>query len=83
MKNNKRFDYTDFYKILITRPVAKKINLNEELPLVEIIELKKTSLLLPKTKIFKEEEKIHNNAPVEIVKIDNISENRKQKTIRG
>ena len=79
LKSNKRFDYPDFYKILITQPVAKKINLNEELPLVEIIELKKNkSFVAKKTKIFKEEEKIHNNAPVEIVKIDNISENRKK-----
>ena len=74
LKNNKKFKYPDFYKIIITEPVANKLNLERNLPLVEIIELKKNkSFVAKKTKIYKEEEKIHNNAPVETVKIDNIS----------
>tara|TARA_B100000575_G_scaffold259282_1_gene231428 strand:- start:1586 stop:2326 length:741 start_codon:yes stop_codon:yes gene_type:complete len=76
LKNNKRFDYPEFYKILITEPVAKKINLKLDLPMVEVIEIKKNkSFVAEKTKIYKEEEKIHNNAPVESVKINNISKN--------
>ncbi len=76
LKNKKRFEFPDFYKIMITKLVAEKINLDEKLPLVEIIELKKNkSFVAKKTKIFKEEEKIHSNAPITSVKIDNISKN--------
>ena len=80
LRNTKKIDYPEFYKILITKPVADKLNLNKEIPLVEVIELKKNkSFIAKKTKIFKEEEKIHNNAPVETVKIDNISKNTNKK----
>ena len=76
IKNTKKINYPDFYKILITEKVAKKLNLTEELPFVEILEIKKNkSFVAKKTKIYKEEEKIHSNAPVETVKIDNISKN--------
>ena len=80
LKNNKRFNYPEFYKILITQSVADKINLHKDLPLVEIIEIKKNkSFVAKKTKIFKEEEKIHNKAPVETVTINNISKHKKKK----
>ncbi len=80
LKNNKRFEYPEFYKIIITKPVAEKINLQLDLPLVEIIEVKKNkSFVAKKTKIFKEEEKIHSNAPIESVTINNISRNIKKK----
>ena len=85
LKNDKRFEYPEFYKILITKPVAEKINLQLDLPLVEIIEVKKNkSFVAKKTKIFKEEEKIHSNAPIESVTINNISKNikKKNKTIK-
>ena len=85
LKNIKRFEYPEFYKILITKPVAEKINLQLDLPLVEIIEVKKNkSFVAKKTKIFKEEEKIHSNAPIESVTINNISKNikKKNKTIK-
>ncbi len=76
IKNTKKINYPDFYKILITEEVARKLNLKEELPFVEILEIKKNkSFVAKKTKIYKEEEKIHSNAPVETVKIDNISKN--------
>ena len=85
LKNNKRFEYPEFYKIIITKPVAEKINLQLDLPFVEIIEVKKNkSFVAKKTKIFKEEEKIHSNAPIESVTINNISKNikNKNKTIK-
>tara|TARA_Y100000817_G_scaffold301657_1_gene281846 strand:- start:119 stop:853 length:735 start_codon:yes stop_codon:yes gene_type:complete len=80
LKNSKRFDYPDFYKIIITKPVADEINLKTDLPLVEIIEVKKNkSFVAKKTKIFKEEEQIHSNAPVETVTINNISKKKEVK----
>lgn len=76
LKNNKKFEFSDFYKIVITKPVADKLNLSKDLPLVEIIEVKKNkSFVAKKTKIFTEEKKISSKAPVESVKISNISKN--------
>ena len=80
LKNSKRFEYPEFYKIVITKPVADELNLKKDLPLVEIIEIKKNkSFVAKKTKVFKEEEKIHSNAPVETVTINNISKKKKVK----
>ena len=41
LKNSKKIDFPHFYKIIITKPVAEKLNLNIDLPIVEIIEVKK------------------------------------------
>ena len=85
LKNSKRFQYPEFYKILMTKPVADMLNLATDLPLVEVLEVKKNkSFVAKKTKIFKEEEKIHSNAPVENVTISNISknDNNKNKVIK-
>ncbi|MDB9752371.1 hypothetical protein OAA95_00770 [Pelagibacteraceae bacterium] len=77
LKNSKRIIYPDFYKIVITEPVAKKINLKKNLPLIELIEIKKNKFYVAqKSKIYKEEKKIYSNAPVTSVKIDNISKNQ-------
>ena len=76
VKNVKRIDYPDFYKILITPKIAEKLNIQNDLPLVEIIEIKKNkSFVAKKAKIFNEEKKISSNAPVTSVKISNISKN--------
>ncbi len=78
IKTSKRFEYPKFYKILITKPVADKLRLDKDLPLVEVIEVKKNkSFVAKKTKIYKEEEKIHSNAPVQTVTINNISKSNK------
>ena len=69
-------EYPDFYKVLITKPVADKLNLVSEFPLVEVTVIKKNKLFIAeKTKIFKEEQQIHNKAPVENVVVANISKN--------
>ena len=79
LKNSKKLNYPDFYKILITTPVALKLNLQKDLPLIEIIEIKKNkSFVAKKAKIHVEEKKLHSNAPVETVKISNISRNKKK-----
>ncbi len=80
IKNTKKIDYPDFYKILITQMVADKLNLNKDLPLVEILEIKKNkSFVAEKAKIYNEEKKISSNAPVTSVKISNISKNKIKK----
>ena len=79
IKNSKKVEYPDFYKVLITQAVADKINVNNENLLVEIVELKKNkSFIAKKAKMFNEEKKISSNAPVTSVKISNISKNKEQ-----
>ena len=48
LKNNKRFSYSNFYKILITEPVAEALQLDSDKPFVEIIELKKNKSFIAK-----------------------------------
>tara|TARA_B100000989_G_scaffold242165_1_gene189117 strand:- start:131 stop:868 length:738 start_codon:yes stop_codon:yes gene_type:complete len=80
LKNIKRIKYPDFYKILITEPVMNELNLSKDLPIVEIIEIKRNeSFVAEKAKIFNEEKKISSNAPVASVKISNISKDKKKK----
>lgn len=80
LKNTKRIKYPDFYKILITEPVVKELELNVDLPILEIIELKKNkSFVAKKAKIFNEEKKIPSKAPVASVQISNISKNKIKK----
>ncbi len=81
IKNIKRIKYPDFYKILITKPVADQLNLDTNLPLLEIIEVKKNkSFVAKKAKIFNEEKKIPSKAPVASVQISNISKNKIKET---
>ena len=80
LKNVKRIKYPDFYKILISEAVAKKLNIKRELPILEIIEIKKNkSFVAEKAKIYKEEKKISSKAPVASVQISNISKNKNKK----
>ncbi len=80
VKNFKRIKYPEFYKILITETVAKKLDLDLDLPILEIIEVKKNkSFIAEKAKIYNEEKKISSKAPVASVKISNISKNKSYK----
>ena len=77
LKNVKRIEYPNFYKVLITKPVAEKLQIDRNLPLIEIIEIKKNkSFVAKKAKIYKEEKKISSKAPVASVEISNISKNK-------
>ena len=80
LKNVKRIKYPDFYKVLITEPVAKKLDLDLDLPLLEIIEIKKNkSFVAKKAKIYNEEKKVPSKAPVASVQISNISKDKSKK----
>ena len=48
LKNTKRIGYPDFYKILISKAVVEKLNLNSDLPIIEIIEIKKNKSFVAK-----------------------------------
>ena len=77
LRNLKKIDYPDFYKLLITKEVAKKLNIKKRFTFIEILEIKKNkSFVAKKAKIYNEEKKISSNAPVASVKISNISKNK-------
>ena len=77
LKNIKRIKYPDFYKVLITTPVAEKLDIRVDLPILEIVEVKKNkSFVAKKAKIYNEEKKISSKAPVSSVQISNISKNK-------
>ena len=77
IKNTKKIKYPEFYKLLITKPLAEKLNLDKNLPVLEIIEIKKNkSFIAEKAIIYNEEKKIPSKAPVASVKISNISKNK-------
>ena len=81
LKNTKKIKYPDFYKILITEAVMEQLKLNADLPILEIIEIKKNkSFIAKKAKVYNEEKKIPSNAPVTSVKISNISKNKNLKS---
>ncbi|MDB2353526.1 hypothetical protein N9V55_02110 [Candidatus Pelagibacter bacterium] len=83
LKNVKRINYPDFYKVLITKSVAEKIKLDLNLPLVELTEVKKNkSFVAEKAKIYNEEKKIPSKAPITSVKISNISKNKSKSLIK-
>ena len=80
VKNIKKTNFPDFYKILITEKIATRLQIDKDLPLVEILEIKKNkSFVAEKAKIFNEEKKISSNAPVTSVQISNISKNKNKK----
>ena len=77
LKNLKKIEYPEFYKILITKSVADKLNINNDLPLIEILEIKKNkSFVAEKAIIYQEEKTISSKAPVTSVKIANISKKK-------
>ena len=81
-ENIKRIKYPDFYKILITRSIMNELELSVDLPILEILEIKKNkSFVAKKAKIYNEEKKISSNAPVTSVKISNISKDKNKKII--
>ena len=77
-KIKKRADFPTLYNLLISKSIADKLDLKSNDPFIELISVKKNkSFVAQETKIFKEEKKIHSSAPVEKVKIDNISKKNK------
>ena len=80
LRVTKKTKYPVFYKILITKKVAAKLNLDEKFPLIEIQEIKfNKSFIAKKAVTHKDEQRVSNSAPVDKVKIDNISAEKETK----
>ena len=73
LKNSFRLNYPDFYKVLITKSLLIKLGLNENIPYVEVEEIKKNkSFIAKKAETHDEEKQLKVKAPVEKIKISNI-----------
>lgn len=80
LKNSYKVNYPDFYKILITKTISDQIGLSENFPYVEVEELKKNkSFIAKRAETYEEEKQLSVKAPVEKVKISNISKTLKKK----
>ena len=78
LKVTKKIKFSPFYKILLSKKVADKLELNREMPFVEVTERKKNKSFVAKiATTHTEEKKVKNKAPITQVKIDNISVNKK------
>ena len=74
LKITKKIKYPNFYKIVISKQVSQKLDLNENLPFVSIEEkFKNKSFIAKKAVTFSEEKRVSNKAPITMVTIDNIS----------
>ncbi|MDB9760862.1 hypothetical protein OAB59_02735 [Pelagibacteraceae bacterium] len=75
----KRNNYDNFYKVLISESIAKKLNLNFDFPYVEITEIKSNrSFIAEKAITNSVERKIANKAPITKINIDNLSKPKKK-----
>ena len=83
LKNDVKINYPFFYKIMLTEKIANQLNLNKDMPYIEIEEIRKNkSFIAEKAKTFEEEKQLHDSAPVEKVSINNISKKVIKKTTK-
>ena len=74
----KKIKYDNFYKILISPNIAEQLNLSFEFPFVEINEIKSNKSFIAKKAVTEKEEiKIANKAPIAVININNISQEKK------
>ena len=80
VKNNFKVNYPEFYKILITKAISEQLELDENMPFIEIEQLRKNkSFIAKKAETHEQEKQIHDSAPIEKVNISNISKRIKNK----
>ena len=73
----KKIAYDNFYKALISKSIAEKLNLSLEFPFVEINEIKlNKSFVAKKAVTDNAEKKIANKAPIDLIDINNISQQK-------
>ena len=80
----KKAKYPPIHNIILTQKVAKLIDLDPDHPFIEVIEIKKNKMFIAKKgNIFDEEKKVATNAPVESIKIKDISEKKGIKKVKN
>ena len=77
VKVGKKSDYPSFNNSVISIRIARELDLNIEEPYVQIVAISKdSSFIAKKAKIYEEEKKVANKAPVNNISINNLNENK-------
>jgi len=80
LKVSKKIKYPNFFNVIITKKLSDELNLNPELPFLEVHQrIKNKSFVAKKAEIFIEEKNVLDKAPITKVKINNISKNKNKK----
>ncbi len=75
VKSNK-VKFSNFYNSIITKRIAETLELNPKEPFIEITLISRNSTFVAKkAKTFDEEKKVAEKAPIDGIKISNLSEN--------
>ncbi len=78
----KKNKYPNFYNSVISKRISSELELNESEPYIEIKEIiQGSSFIAKKAKIFDEEKKVAEKAPVEQIQIKDIANNSKKEII--
>ncbi len=81
-KVGKKNKYPNFYNSVISKRISSELELNESEPYIEIKEIiQGSSFIAKKAKIFDEEKKVAEKAPVEQIQIKDIANNSKKEII--
>ncbi len=80
LKITKKAKYHSFFNVVVTQNVVNQLELDPEFPFLEVNQrIKNKSFVAKKAEIFNEEKTVIDKAPVEKVKIANISKNKQLK----
>ena len=75
--------YPSFYNAVITKRISKVLDLNLKEPYIKINQIdQNSSFIAKKTKMFEEEKKVADKAPVDDITIKQISDNSKNEEIK-
>ena len=76
----KKTKYPSFFNSVVSTRIAKEIEINENEPYIEISEIVNNSSFVAKTaKIFEEEKNVATKAPIDDIKIKDLSSKKKKK----
>jgi len=83
LKVSKIADYPKIFNIVLSKKISSILELDKENPLVEIIELKKNKTFIAKDgNIFDEEKNVANKAPVDEIKMNDITIESSKKVVK-
>ncbi len=79
-KVTKKGNYSNIFNIVLTNEIADILQLDKDNPYVEVFEIKKNKKFVAKeTNTFDEERRVAQSAPVDEVKVDDLSQNKNTK----
>ncbi len=77
----KKADYPGIFNIVISKQIAKTLNLDLDNPYTEVLEIKKNkTFIAKKANTFEEESKVAETAPVDEIKMNNLNTTKSTKS---